>query len=80
MYVDWVRRAHQDGLRLMVALVINDELLASAFGGSNYSDRSVIEHQVREMKEFAARHPKLPKLAMLLTLFTKSDSDEFPMY
>lgn len=63
MYVDWIRRAHQGGLRLMVALVVNNELLANEFGGQNYDDRTAVETQIQGLKNFVGRHTDFMEIA-----------------
>jgi len=49
MYVSWIRRAHASGLRLMCALAVNNELLASLYWGENNdnSDWTAIKAQVK---------------------------------
>jgi hypothetical protein len=55
---DWIRRSYDGGQRLMVALVVHNELLASLasqfppwfVGGQN--DRDTVEPQVQMLKEF----------------------------
>ncbi len=63
MYVDWVRRAYEGGVRLMVALAVNNELLSWVFGRQTRDgksadpqspDRRAIEVQVRHLKQFVA--------------------------
>jgi uncharacterized repeat protein (TIGR01451 family) len=63
MYVEWIERAYQGGLRLMVALVVNDELLAWANGGENTDDRASVEVQVRAIKDLVGRHPEFMAIA-----------------
>ncbi len=64
MYVDWVRRAWQGGLRLMVAHVVNTEYLAHEFGGRiPFDDVSAVESQIQAIKELAARHPDFMEIA-----------------
>jgi microsomal dipeptidase-like Zn-dependent dipeptidase/lysophospholipase L1-like esterase len=63
MYVDWIRRAYQGGLRLMVALVVNNALLASEFGGQNYDDRTVVETQIQGFKDFVGLHSDFMEIA-----------------
>lgn len=72
MYVEWVRRAWQGGLRLMVALVVNNEALAfaarepvgAAISGSVPSDdRSAVDLQISEMQALVARHPDFMEIA-----------------
>lgn len=59
---DWIRRAYDGGQRLMVALIVHNELLAglttfSVFGGWNpQSDRDTVEPQVRMLREFVAHN------------------------
>lgn len=53
MYVDWIRRAKEGGLRVMVALAVNSNCLADAAetGGPNDDLRSM-NTQISRMKEF----------------------------
>jgi microsomal dipeptidase-like Zn-dependent dipeptidase len=55
MHVEWVRRAWQGGLRLMVSLAVNSEFLAALTGG-RMSDQQAITVQSEAMEEFASRH------------------------
>ncbi len=64
MYVDWLRRAHGHGLRLMVALAVNNQLLAKEFGGRDYDDRTAVETQLRWLREFVARHSDFMEVAL----------------
>ena len=54
VYIDWLYRAYQGGLRLVTCLAVNNELLAAK---SNprlpHDDKSEIEIQVTAMKEMA---------------------------
>src|SRR5713101_1070282 len=47
MYIDWLRRTYEGGLRLMVAHVVNNELLAHEFGGKqskeSHNDKTTVE-------------------------------------
>ncbi|HTU58930.1 MAG TPA: membrane dipeptidase, partial [Polyangiales bacterium] len=57
MYWEWLRRAHSAGLRVMVALALNNSLLAKAANASQYiDDKSSIELQLREIQQFVGRH------------------------
>ena len=57
MYVDWIRRAFDGGLRLMVALAVNNQFLARELGGQPpYDDVTVVEAQLRATSDFVARH------------------------
>lgn len=65
MWVDWIRRAFDGGLRLMVALAVNNEFLARELGGvAPYDDVTVAETQLRAMSEFAARHEEWMAVAL----------------
>jgi microsomal dipeptidase-like Zn-dependent dipeptidase len=64
MYVDWIRRAYEGGLRLMVAFVVDNALLASASSGMSYSgDRAAVETQIRATKELVSRHYDFMEIA-----------------
>lgn len=67
MYIDWVKRAYEGGLRLLVAHVVNNQLLAHEFGGHGTQapadDRSAVEQQIGAMKEFASRHADWMEIA-----------------
>ena len=58
MYIDWIERAYEGGLRLMVALAVNNEFFAHQVGGRHQGDddKSQIEMQVAEIKKFASAH------------------------
>ena len=60
MYIDWIKRAYEGGLRLMVAHVVNNQLLAHEFSQRGakdaHDDRSAVEIQLAAMKELVARH------------------------
>ncbi len=57
MYIDWIRRAYDGGLRLMVAHAVNNEMLANQYNGrAPYDDKSAVEMQIEAMKEQVARH------------------------
>jgi microsomal dipeptidase-like Zn-dependent dipeptidase len=48
-YVDWVKRAYDAGLRLLVMLVSNNELLGKFLGSTRpYDDRSVVNASIDE--------------------------------
>lgn len=64
MYVDWLRRAYDGGLRLMVALAVNAQMLARFFGDHHpYDDNTVVERQVQAMKAFVGRHSAWMEIA-----------------
>jgi microsomal dipeptidase-like Zn-dependent dipeptidase len=57
MYVDWIRRAHEGGLRVLVALAVNNELLAEvALGPGKRDDRASADLQIDEIRAFVRRH------------------------
>jgi len=58
MYVDWVQRAHQGGLNVMVALATNNATLAATVmgpGDKNGDDVSSTEVQLKEMAGWTQR-------------------------
>lgn len=64
MHVDWIRRAYDGGLRLLVAHAVNNELLASEYNGKPpYDDVSVVEMQITAMKVLAANHSEWMQIA-----------------
>lgn len=64
MYVEWIRRAHRGGLRLMVGFAVNNEVLAWATRGRRpYDDAAAVETQVGWMTSFADRHRDLLEIA-----------------
>jgi microsomal dipeptidase-like Zn-dependent dipeptidase len=52
MYIDWLRRSHANGLRLVCALVVNNELLARECGAVRYSDFNMLESQITGLRQF----------------------------
>lgn len=55
MWVDWIARAHQGGLRIMVALVAHSHCIADAAETSGpYDDGQAIEDGVQGMKDLDA--------------------------
>jgi microsomal dipeptidase-like Zn-dependent dipeptidase len=55
MYIDWIKRAKEGGLRLLVALAVNNELLAKGFDGEgSYDDTSVTYTQIEAIKALAS--------------------------
>jgi microsomal dipeptidase-like Zn-dependent dipeptidase len=57
MYIDWIRRAFDGGLRLMVAHAVNNELLASQYNGKvPYDDKTAVETQIAAMKTLVSNH------------------------
>jgi Membrane dipeptidase (Peptidase family M19) len=65
MWVDWIERAYQSGLRVMVALAVNNKTLADATAGPcDYptDDRTSTDLQLAEIKGFVARHPEFMEI------------------
>jgi microsomal dipeptidase-like Zn-dependent dipeptidase len=64
MYVEWIRRAWQGGLRLMVSLVVNNEALAWGSSGTEPADdRTAVAVQLDEMEALVARHADFLEIA-----------------
>ncbi|QBD83377.1 peptidase M19 [Ktedonosporobacter rubrisoli] len=64
MYIDWIKRAYEGGLRLMVAHAVNNEALANQYNGRPpYDDKTAIETQIAAMKEQAAHHQDWMEIA-----------------
>lgn len=59
MWVDWIRRAYGSGLRVMVALAVNNKTLGDATAGpGDYptDDKASADLQITETKAFISRH------------------------
>ena len=64
MWHEWLRRAWQGGLRVMVGLAVNSHLLADGLDGAlPHDDRASAEIQLQGMREFAARHSDFIEIA-----------------
>jgi hypothetical protein len=67
MWVDSIYRAYQSGLRVMVALAVNNKTLADAVRGPGDKlpddDRGSAGVQIQRMKEFVARHKAFMEIA-----------------
>ncbi|MDC8016168.1 membrane dipeptidase [Tahibacter soli] len=66
MWIDWIRRAHEGGLKVMVALAVNNETLAAAVmgpGDINGDDKKSADVQIQEMKDMALRHGDFMQIA-----------------
>ncbi|HJU40368.1 MAG TPA: membrane dipeptidase, partial [Tahibacter sp.] len=66
MWIDWVRRAHEGGLQVMVALAVNNETLAAAVmgpGDINGDDKKSADVQIQEMKDMALRNGDFMQIA-----------------
>ncbi len=57
MWWEWLKRAHQGGLRVMVALTVNSETLADVLNGdAPYDDKTVADVQIAETIRFVNQH------------------------
>lgn len=64
MYVDWIKRAYQGGLRVLVTLTVNSELLGGVLSGDPpFDDKSTADLQLVEIKAFAGRHSDFMEIA-----------------
>lgn len=59
MWHEWIERAHRGGLRVIVALAVNNYLLAEAVDGdAGYKkDKESADRQLEFMVQFVSRHP-----------------------
>ncbi|HYI00754.1 membrane dipeptidase [Hyalangium sp.] len=63
MFVDWLKRAHDGGLRLLCSVAVNNEMLAEQTHHPD-KDESSIEKQIRELRRFTERHSDWMGLAL----------------
>jgi microsomal dipeptidase-like Zn-dependent dipeptidase len=65
MWWEWIKRAYQQGgLRVMVALSVNSELLATVIDGDQpKDDMNSADEQIDEIKYFVSRHPDFMEIA-----------------
>ena len=66
MWYEWIRRARDGGLRVMVALATNNKTLADAVSGPGdgpTNDKASADLQVVEIKDFVGRHPDFMEVA-----------------
>ena len=63
IFVDWLKRAHDGGLRLLCSVAVNNELLADQVRHPD-KDESSIEKQMRELRRFTERHSDWMGLAL----------------
>jgi microsomal dipeptidase-like Zn-dependent dipeptidase len=64
MYADWIKRAYQGGLRVLVTLTVNSELLGAILSGDGpFDDKTVADLQLDEIKLFVERHSDFMQLA-----------------
>lgn len=60
MWVDWMHRAYKGGMRVMVALAVNNYTLANGLEASAANPRNDVasgDLQISELKKFVAAHP-----------------------
>jgi microsomal dipeptidase-like Zn-dependent dipeptidase len=66
MWIDWIRRAYQGGLRVMVALAVNNKTLGDGTAGPGdgpTDDKSSADLQIAETKAFVGRHDDFMQIA-----------------
>jgi microsomal dipeptidase-like Zn-dependent dipeptidase len=64
MWSDWIRRARDGGLRVMVALTVNSELLAEIINGDGpYDDKTVADIQIDETVRFVNNNRSFMEIA-----------------
>jgi Membrane dipeptidase (Peptidase family M19) len=66
MWYEWIRRARDGGLRVMVSLATNNKTLADGVAGPGdgpTDDRASADLQLTEMKSFVGRHPDFMEVA-----------------
>lgn len=63
MFVDWLKRAHDGGLRVLCSAAVNNELLADQSDHPD-KDESAIEKQMNELHRFVERHSDWMGLAL----------------
>ncbi|MEM6989777.1 MAG: membrane dipeptidase [Myxococcota bacterium] len=64
MHRDWIKRAHEGGLKVMVGLAVNNHLLAAAVDGdAPHDDRESANAQIRFMKSFVRHNASFMEVA-----------------
>ncbi len=66
MWVDWIHRAYLGGLRVMVALAVNNKTLGDMTAGPGdfaTDDKSSADLQIAEIKSFVSRHSDFMEIA-----------------
>jgi len=57
MWYEWMRRAKDGGLKSIIALTVNSEVLGRALGGdAPYDDKTTADRQIDELIAFVRRH------------------------
>ncbi len=72
MWVDWIRRAYEGGLRGMVALAVNNHCLADAAEtrGPN-DDQTSVNLQLEKLRGFVLRHADFMEIALTAADFRR---------
>ena len=66
MWVDWIQRAYSGGLRVMVALAVNNKTLGDMTAGPGdfpTDDKWSADKQIGETKDFVGRHANFMQIA-----------------
>ena len=66
MWIDWIQRAYLGGLRVLVALALNNQTLAAAVSGPGdgpTDDKGSGDLQIQEIKSFVDRHSDFMEVA-----------------
>lgn len=66
MWWEWIKRAHDGGLNIMVALAVHNGLInkaAAGVGDRVWDDKASVELQLTEMKQFITRHAEFMEIA-----------------
>ena len=66
MWIDWIKRAYLGGLRVLVALALNNQTLAAAVSGPGdgpTDDKGSGDLQIQELKSFVDRHSDFMEIA-----------------
>jgi Membrane dipeptidase (Peptidase family M19) len=67
MWVNWIRRAYNGGLRVMVALAVNSQLLGDMTRGPGDladDDKTTGDNQISQIKAFVGRHSDFMQIAL----------------
>jgi hypothetical protein len=67
MWVDWIRRSYDGGLRVMVALAVNNKTLGDLVAGPGNlptDDKTSTDIQLTEIKSFVGRHTDFMEVAL----------------
>lgn len=66
MWIDWIERAYAGGLRVLVALAVNNQTIAAAVSGPGdgpTDDKASGDLQIEEIKSFVDRHSDFMEVA-----------------